>query len=225
MKNNVFKYAAYIGLAVIAVSLIMMKVGKVNAGEVWMPEGFSVPVLALEFAQNTNEMQQIVSSLSEDATSKIVAGTKVDMVFLLVYNLFLALVVRGIYKITKLKQYQYWTFLPVIVLLADAVENYQLFLALSRSEFSILALQIATWTKWLGLALSFTLIGRFLLTSPRYYDRVLALSCFITLPLGLWAMFAHNAINGVFAMLFYLLFPMLVIYAWWPGIVKKQSVA
>ena len=219
--NNVFRYAAYTGLLVVGVSLWMMKAGKVDASAIWMPEGFKVPVLALEFASSQHEIEQIVGSMSEEAIAAVTRGTHVDLLFLVVYNLFLGLVLWAIFSITRLVQYKYWSFLPLLVLLADAAENFQLFKALSHESVNMMALQLATWIKWLGLALSFTLVGRFLINSPRYYDRVLALSCFTTLPLGLWAMFAHNQINGVFAMLFYLLFPMMVIYTWWPGVTKQ----
>lgn len=221
IKDNVFSKAAITGIAVIAISLWMMIAGKVDTTGIWMPEGFKVPILALEFALSEKEMNEIVVSIPTETNARIVTGTQIDMLFLVAYNLFLFFILRSIYKITSLEQYKWFALLPFIIMLADAAENYQLFMALANFKYSILVLQIATWVKWLGLALAFTAIGRFLITTGRYFDKVLALSTYVTIPLGIWAMFAHNGINEVFAMLFYLLFPMTVIFTWFPGIKKK----
>ncbi len=218
IKHNVFAKAAITGVVVILISSWMMMVGKVETEGIWMPEGFKIPILALEFASSEVEMSHIIGSMPPESNAQIVAGTQIDMLFLIAYNLFLFFVLRSIYKVTKLQQYKWLALLPFVVLIADAVENYQLFMALGNFNYSILVLQFATWVKWVGLAASFTAIGRFLVTTGRYFDKVLALSTYVTLPLGLWAMFAHNGINEVFAMLFYLLFPMLVIYTWFSGV-------
>ena len=222
IKNNVFSKAALTGLVLIFVSVSMMIVGKVDATEIWMPEGFKVPILALEFASNNDEILKVVDSISEPLINKIITGTQIDMLFLVVYNLFLLFVLRSIYEITKLVQYKWLALLPFVIMLADVVENLQLFNALNHAEVTLLLLQFATWVKWLGLAVVFTTIGRFIITAGRYYDKVLALSTYVTIPLGVWALFSHNGINEVFAMLFYLLFPMVIIYTWFPGIKKVE---
>ncbi len=222
IKDNVFSKAAITGIAVIAISLWMMIAGKVDTIGIWMPEGFKVPILALEFASSSQELTKIVTSISPEKNERIVFGTEIDMLFLVAYNLFLFFMLRAIYKITKLVQYKWLALLPFVVMLADAAENYQLFMALASFKFSITTLQIATWVKWLGLAITFTAIGRFLITTGRYFDKVLALSTFVTVPLGVWAMFAHSGINEVFAMLFFLLYPMAIIYTWLPGVKKKS---
>ncbi len=221
IKNNVFFKAAITGLFLIAISSWMMLVGKVETTGIWLPDGFKIPLLALEFAANKAEMSKIIGSITPEINNRIVAGTQVDMLFLVVYNLFLFFMLRGIYKITQLLQYKWLALLPFVIMFADAVENYQLFMALANFKYSIILLQIATWVKWLGLGIAFTGIGRFLITTGRYFDKVLALSTFVTIPLALWAMFAHSGINEVFAMLFYLLFPLTIIYAWFPGVRKK----
>lgn len=224
LKGNVFSKAALAGIAVIAISLWMMVAGKVDIDGVWMPEGFKVPVLALEFASNQEEMSNIIESISKANNRRIVFGTQIDMLFLIAYNLFLFYMLSSIYKITKLNQYKVLMIFPIVIMLADVAENYQLFKALDGEAISVLALKLATWVKWLGLALVFTAIGRFLITTGRYFDKVLALSTFVTLPLGLWAMFSHNGINEVFAMLFYLLFPLTILFAWFPGVRKKMEI-
>lgn len=222
IKNNVFSKAAITGVLVIIISLWMMIAGNVDTTGIWMPEGFKVPILALEFASGEQEMSEIVVSIPKEMNARIVTGTQIDMLFLFVYNLFLFFILRSIYKITSLNQYKWLALIPFVIMVADAAENYQLFMALANFEYSLLILQIATWVKWLGLAIAFTAIGRFLITTGRYFDKVLALSTYVTIPLGLWAMFAHNGINEVFAMLFYLLFPLAILFTWFPGISKKS---
>lgn len=219
IKDNVFGRASITGLLLIAVSIWMMVVGRsADLSGIWLPEGFKVPILAMEFASSQEQMTKMVESFSTGLIDSLRLATQIDMLFLLVYNLFLAFVLYSIYRITALLQYKWLTLLPLIILLADALENMQLFYALEGDAVNISALKIATWVKWLGLAISFTAIGRFLITTDRYYDRVLALSTFVTIPLGLWALFSHSWVNEVFAMLFYLLFPMVIIYTWFSGI-------
>lgn len=221
IKNNVFSKAAITGIAVIAISLWMMIAGKVDTIEIWMPYGFKVPILALEFGSSIDELQKIVASIPGIANERIFYATQIDMLFLVVYSLFLFFMLRAIFEITKLNQYKLLAFLPIVIMLADITENFQVFNALGNFEINLWVLKISTWAKWLGLAVAFTAIGRFLITTGRYYDKVLAMSSFVTIPLAFWAMFAHNAINEVFAMLFYLLFPLTIIYAWFPGVSKK----
>ena len=222
IKNNVFFKAAITGLFLIATSLWMMVAGKVDTTGIWMPAGFNVPILALEFGSSIEELQKIVASIPTKANASILFATQIDMLFLVIYSLFLFFMLRVIYTITKLNQYRWLSLLPILIMVADIAENFQVFNALGSFEINLWALKIATWVKWLGLAVAFTAIGRFLITTGRYFDKVLALSTYVTIPLGVWAMFAHNGINEVFAMLFYLLFPLTIIYAWFPGVKKKM---
>lgn len=221
IKDNVFSKAAITGVAVIIISLWMMVAGKVDVEGIWLPNGFKVPILAMEFASSKIELDKIIVGIPAEMNQRIFTGTQIDMLFLVAYNLFLFFMLKTIYKITQLEQYKWFALLPFVIMVADAVENYQLFMALSSFKYSILILQIATWVKWLGLAIAFTTIGRFVITTGRYFDKVLALSTYVSFPLGIWALFAHNGINEVFAMLFYLLFPLTIIYAWFPGVKKK----
>lgn len=221
IKDNVFSKAAITGISVIIISLWMMIAGKVDIEGIWMPDGFKVPILAMEFTSSKSELDKIIVSIPAGMKQRIFDGTQIDMLFLVAYNLFLFFLLRAIYKITRLEQYKWFALLPFVIMVADAAENYQLLMALSSFEYSILVLQIATWVKWLGLAAAFTAIGRFAITTGRYFDKVLALSTYVTFPLGVWAIFAHNGVNEVFAMLFYLLFPLTIIYTWFSGVKKK----
>lgn len=220
IKNNVFSKAAITGLFLIVVSIWMMIAGKVETTGIWLPDGFRVPMLALEFGSAISEIQMIVASLSEQANASIFYATQIDMLFLVIYTLFLIFFLRSIYDITHSNQYKWLVLVPIIIALADVMENLQLFNALSSMDINLLVLKTSTWVKWLGLALVFTAIGRFLITTGRYFDKVLALSTYITIPLGVWAMFSHNGVNEVFAMLFYLLFPLIILYTWFPGLKK-----
>lgn len=221
IKNNVFGWASLVGLLLVAVSIWMMVVSRsASLYAIWLPSGFKTPILALEFASSNDEIAKMLESFSPELIKGLRLSTQIDMLFLIIYNLFLVLVINGIYRIIGLQQYKWLSLLPLLVLLADAMENIQLLYALDSMKVNILVLKISTWVKWLGLSVAFIAIGRFLITTDRYYDRILALSAFATLPLGIWAMFSHSGINEVFAMLFYLLFPMTVIYTWFSGIKK-----
>lgn len=221
IKENVFARASLTGLLLIAVSIWMMIVGRsADLSGIWLPEGFKIPILALEFASNTEQIAKMVGSFSTELIDSLRFVTKIDMLFMLIYNLFLVFVLYSIYRITALLQYKWLALLPLVIVLADAIENMQLFYGLDQMPMNITVLKIATWTKWIGLSVAFTAIGRFLVTTGRYYDKVLAISTFVTLPLGVWALFSHNGMNEIFAMLFYLLFPLVIIYTWFSGIKK-----
>lgn len=220
IKQIVFGRAAVTGIFLVLVSGLMMYTGRIDTSGIWLPRGFNVPILALEFAYSTSEISKIINSLSNEAIHSIHFSTQLDMLFLIVYNLFLIFFITSIYRITNLKLYKWMSVFPLIIMIADAMENIELFYALDGMDVNIAVLKIATWTKWLGLSIAFITIGRFLVTTGRYYDKVLALATFVTLPIGVYAMFSHSGINEVFAMFFYLLFPMAIIYTWFSGIKK-----
>lgn len=218
IKQNIFAKAAITGLVLVVVSVIMMIAGRADFSGAWLPQGFKVPILALEFASSAEEVKSIISGLSEDAIHSLRLATQWDMLFLIVYNLFLVFLLSSIYRITQLKQYKWISVFPLVIMLADAMENMQLFNAFDGMDVNIMVLKMATWIKWLGLSIAFIFVGRFLITTGRYYDKVLALATYVSLPIGIYAMISHSAINEVFARLFYLLFPMAVIYTWFSGI-------
>ena len=221
IKKNVFGWASLTGLLLIAISAWMMIVSRsASMYAIWLPHGFRTPILALEFASSNAEIAKMLESFSPELIQSLRLSTQIDMLFLLVYNLFLIFVINSIYSITGLQQYKWLSLLPLLILLADAMENMQLFYALDGMEVNMHVLKISTWVKWIGLSIAFIAIGRFLITTDRYYDRILALSTFATLPIGIWAMFSHSGVNEVFAMLFYLLFPMTILYTWFSGIRK-----
>lgn len=221
-KSNPFKLAGYIGILVLLTSLAMIIFGRPDGSTINMPGGFATPILALEFATDSGQVNDLVESLSEKNKKALFNSVWIDMLFMVVYSLFLFIVLRTISLIIQRPFYMLVALSTGVVLLADLFENAQLLNALNSEEINMMVLQISTWLKWLMLSYLFLMIGRFLMTTGRIYDRILGLSCHIPLPIGIIALYSPGFMNEVFAGLFFLLFPMLIAYTWFSGISKKQ---
>lgn len=221
--NNPFYKSALVGVVVLLTSLLMMIFGKPASTAISMPPGFSTPILALEFAANHQVMSNLVESLTDTDKKALLRAVWLDMGFMVAYNLFLYLILTTIGKIINRPFYSKIALVACVVLLADLSENIQLFQALNGGAVSMIVLQLSTWVKWLLLAYLFLMIGRFLMTTGRIYDRILGLACFVPLPFGLIAFLTPGFVNELFAGLFYLLFPMMIIYTWFSGINPRES--
>ena len=223
MKNNPFFSSSLIGLALVLTSLLMMIYGTPGGTNIVMPIGFSTPILALEFATSNTQISDLVASLSEEDISLLITSVNLDMVFMVVYNLFLFTVLITISKIIRKPFYYNIAFLAWVVLLADLSENIQLLNGLNSEGVNIFILQLSTWIKWMLLAFLMLIIGRFLMTTGRIYDKILGLASYIPLPLWILSFFSPGFTNELFAGMFFLLFPMLIIYTWFSGIKPTAS--
>jgi hypothetical protein len=223
-SNNPFRLAGYAGLAVLFTSLLMIIFGRPDADVVEMPAGFSTPILAMEFAGDSGQVATLVESLNPADKQALLNSVWLDMLFLVVYNVFLFFILKTVSSIIRNPFYTKLAFLTIFVMLADLSENIQLVRALHSTNINIVVLQLSTWVKWLLLSYLFLMIGRFLMTTGRVYDRIVGLASFVPLPIGIVAIFSPGFMNEVFAGLFFLLFPMLIFYTWFSGISKTIEV-
>lgn len=222
-QNNPFRNSALIGLTVIFISGWMLIVGRTLGTQAELPEGFSSIILALEFGKSNFEIDRVIDSLTgvEIATLKQLAW--LDMLFLVSYSAFIYFFMSTITTIINVPKYQTYARLAILVGLADVSENTLLLLALDGSEIPVMLLQLSTWVKWLLLAFLIMMIGRFLVTTGRVYDKMVGIACYAPLVVGILAFFNRGQLNEVFASLFFLLFPLLIIYTWFSGLKKQQS--
>ena len=222
-QNNPFRNSALIGLTVILISGWMMIVGRTLGTQADLPEGFASIILALEFGKSNYEMDTIIGSLtvSEIATLKQLAW--LDMLFLVSYSAFIYFFISTIATIINVAKYQTYAWLAILVGFADVCENTLLLMALDGNEIPVMLLQLSTWVKWLLLAFLIMMIGRFLVTTGRVYDKMVGIACYAPLIVGILAFFNRGQMNEVFASLFFLLFPLLIIYTWFSGLKKQNS--
>ena len=95
--------------------------------------------------------------------------------------------------------------------------------ALEGHQVVIILLQMATWTKWLLMAILILMIGRFLITTGRVLDKMLGVACYAPFVVGCVAIFKGGPLTEVFARLFFLLFPLLILYTFFPGIRRNSD--
>jgi hypothetical protein len=201
----------------------MMIVGRTLGTQAELPEGFSSIILALEFGKSNYEIGQVVGSLTVVEITRLKQLVWLDMLFLVSYSAFIYFFMSVIAGIIGVPKYQTYAWLAILVGLADVSENTLLLMALDGTEVPIMLLQLSTWVKWLLLAFLMMMIGRFLVTTGRVYDKMVGIACYAPLLVGIVAFFNRGQLNEVFASLFFLLFPLLIIYTWFSGLKKNQS--
>ena len=222
-SNYPFRLSARIGVLLIVVSVVMMYFGRQANNDVLLPPGFSSVILAIEFSQTSTGLSSIIVQLSDQDREALTKATWVDTLFLLAYGSFLFTMLTAIYHIIGIERYRIWAYLGVLAAMADFGENVIILQSLGGAEVNMGLLKLFTWTKWLSLAGAFLFIGRFLTTTGRVFDKMLGIACFAPLPLGLISLLGIANLTETFAGLFYLLFPLTILYCWFSGISKSQD--
>jgi len=144
----------YTIIVLILLSLLMHYVYYLSTGNL------DSPIIKYEFVKNTNDVKSIFLQDNEFKKS-IIQGVNnqnvVDYAYMLVYTFLLILTFTKISKIEKVKIFYIGILFAIIAIIADIIENIQLFnileLLTSRNNFSseINILIIATSIKWLSL--------------------------------------------------------------------------
>ena len=222
-QNNPFRNSALIGLTVIFISGWMLIVGRTLGTQAELPEGFSSIILALEFGKSNYEIDKVIGSLTLVEITTLKQLVWLDMLFLVSYTAFIYSFMSKIANIISVPKYETYARLAILVGLADVCENTLLLMALDGNEIPVMLLQLSTWIKWLLLAFLLLMIGRFLVTTGRVYDKMAGIACYAPLVVGILAFFYRGQMNEVFASLFFLLFPLLISYSWFTGLKKNLS--
>lgn len=155
-----------LGLAVVALSIVLLRVQPNRMGE--LPPGMITPVLAVELARSPAEMERIFGA--PDGAERrgwrvrMERGTWIDFGLLTAYGAFLAAVAREIGRGGRAVTARLAFVAALGAALFDAVENRQILVICSRlgGDYAdaMPALVFATWGKWLLLALWFGLMAR-----------------------------------------------------------------
>jgi len=163
-----FRVAAWIGVALLAVTAVLLAVLPKHAGE--LPHGFRTPILAFEFARTHAEIEALFGAPGSTERAALVRGmdrgNTIDFLFMVVYSAFLAFFALGTARLAG-RRYALVAVVAPLAALADCCENLQLFAITAHLggnyDDALSRLLVFTWLKWGGLAFSLTWLSPFLL--------------------------------------------------------------
>lgn len=228
MNAKPFKNVGWLGIAVALTSVLLMLVLPAKSGP--MPRGFITPVIAFEFIETPAEVETLFSG--PDAGAIIAAmdlGNRIDFVYMILYSGFLFWFAWTAYRLSGIRMLYVVMLLSVVVLLGDLLENIQLLSITGklRSESYQSAeiqgelglLQIFTWQKWGGLALSFLCLIPYWIHGSRFAISI-AFASIVTAALGMAAFVYRSLLNEVFAIAVALMFMLMIVYCFVP--IKRE---
>ena len=176
MTTNAFKTARFFGIALLLCAIVLLVVNPKPENN--LPAGFNTPIIAFEFIQSKQEILNFFKVQNPDAyEQKMLLGNYIDYLFMVLYSCFLLYIAVGIKKITGSKTMFLAMFFCMTMLIADAMENYQIYqLVVMRNinfdqinpitsfdlyEIHLTLLNFFTWLKWSSIACTFLLFSPF----------------------------------------------------------------
>lgn len=184
----------------------------------WMPEGFTVPIIAYEFLLTNAEVSQFFGPPSAQRAEWVAGmykGHQWDSLYLVLYSVFLAL--WGAYAVQQTRQKWFYavSLLAILAAVSDIFENRQLVAILeildtSKFDNELSRLFIFTWLKWGSLAIA--LAGLSLFTKQRGWLGKIHLGIgVLTLILGVVAFFNRSVVTSWFTVGITMQFLLLII--------------
>lgn len=137
-------------------------------------EGYGSFIIALEFVENPEQINQLLTLLSVDAIKAIDTGHYIDFVFMLVYCGMLFFFWKENFTVRGAQTLRFGYLLVACAFLGDLMENIQLLNITSlfggSSDYQpyLERLQIFTWVKWEAIAIVFAGISTVLFTRGIY---------------------------------------------------------
>lgn len=213
-----FLKAGYIGLAVIAMSLILLMIFPSRASK--MPDGFITPVIAFEFIRTPAEVFQLFASTSGTVQRDMVAamdlGNRLDFVYMVLYSAFLLVFSVRCAQLSSKKVYYLGAVIAVVVLAADVMENIQLLgitASLDTGDFEqyLIRLHLFTWIKWGGIAAIF-LVLFFWFARGGMFSKIIGMGGLISAGTGVLAYFNRSVLNEIFSLSVAVMFILMIVY-------------
>lgn len=216
MRDRLFLLSGILGVGTLAVTLLMSFVGPREVGP--MSPGFRSPVLAFEFARTEDEVRQLFEP--EGSAAAMDRLNRWDFLYIALYGGFLA--TFALAAALETDQYTPWAAVALapLIMLADVMENVQLF-SLTRQlelggDFSpaLWWLHLFTWLKWGGLAIYFLLISGYFRELSGPWRFVWLLADFPAL-LAVWAWVSPGQASEIMVLSIGVMFLLLIAHAWW----------
>ncbi len=199
MKKIIF----ILGILVIIMSLGLTTVFPQEAA--WLPDGFTVPIVAYEFLQSDAEVLQFFGTEPSQQKQLVTAmnkGHQLDYIYLCIYALFLA--AWGRYAALEKKQvfFNGIIILAAITAVADIGENIQLVSIANQLESGSFAPQLEllyrfTWLKWGALVLSLLGLSPYTIQQD-WLGKTLALISVLTFVLSVFAFAERSILTSYF---------------------------
>lgn len=175
-------------------------------------------VVALEFAYSGDAIADTLDPLSSEEILGLDRLNYVDLAFMLVYSLFLALFIWRLGMLRE-QRFKSMLWLAVVVLFADLLENLMMFRITSlymegAADFSPYSnfLPFFTWIKWGMLAVTFGFIA-FQLIRGGLFSQLVAISLFVPLILLAFVVVQHDGWINRFVTSIFLAFGTLIVFS------------
>lgn len=165
------------------------------------PEGYKSFIVAFEFAKTPAEIHGLFSGLTPESIQNIDMANYIDFGFMLAYSLFLGLMFRKAAFVFKRRWLLWGVLLSVFIFVADFAENIMLLnitkiYRMGNGTETLIPvlknLQLFTWLKWGGLAITFVLFF-FGMKKNTGLAKFTAAALVLPFPLAFWAL-GHNPI-------------------------------
>lgn len=214
MKNTLFHWAFTVGMLMVGVALILLFI---NPREGNLPEGFKTPIVALEFIQTPQEVQEFFTIPKKDAyADALTTGNALDFPFMFLYSLFLFLTVYSIYISTGATALWVAMMLCPLVFFFDIMENIQLgniIQLYAKKDIShfLSKLNVFTWLKWGGLSGIFLIISTYFLQG-KWWMKSMGTLFIAQFFFAVVAFFNRGVMNEIFASSIFLSFLFLILF-------------
>ncbi len=181
-----------------------------------LPAGLRTPVLALELARSTRELETMFGPAGSPDRARWVAavdrGDAIDFAFIVIYGVFLIGCARA-FGGGRTSQVRIGIALALLACLSDVAENLCLFVITARlgSDYAAFlpALGVATWVKWSSIAGALASIATGLWRRGRWGKVAGALAA-VALPMTIGA----GLLRGVLAELMLLVITLSFVAIW-----------
>lgn len=232
MRDRLFLLSGLFGLGALLMTAILWLIGPRQVGP--LPPGFVTPIMAFEFAADPAEVGHLFSV--DGAAAAMDRVNRWDFLYMALYNGFLIAFALACARRTGNRYYYAVAALPLLIWVADALENVQL-LSITRllaadTVEPVLGqlrplldrLRLFTWLKWGGLALYFVLLWPYF-RGLAGWARWIGVVGLLPALLAVAALFSRGLPNEMMALAIGVMFLLLTVYAWKKAVAQPVMVA
>lgn len=232
MRDRLFLLSGLFGLGALLMTAILWLIGPRQVGP--LPPGFVTPIMAFEFAADPAEVGHLFSV--DGAAAAMDRVNRWDFLYMALYNGFLIAFALACARRTGNRYYYAVAALPLLIWVADALENVQL-LSITRllaadTVEPVLGqlrplldrLRLFTWLKWGGLALYFVLLWPYF-RGLSGWARWIGVVGLLPALLAVAALFSRGLPNEMMALAIGVMFLLLTVYAWKKAVAQPVMVA